>query len=272
MALVGAGCLTQRTETKPASEAEPVSETETILLPGGVPLEMVWIPAGTFLMGSHEIEQARYVCEGPRHSVTLSGFWMGKYELTKAQWTAVMGTAPWSEDSRVLNDPGSPAVNVTWDMMAGPGGFLDTLNAANPEMDFRLPSEAQWEYACRAGTKTRFYWGNDPNYTEIGGYAWYSGNLSGEQYAHTVGQRLPNAWGLYDMSGNVWEWCQDWWHGRYTDAPTDGSAWEFPTMPCRVYRGGSWSSPRHYCRSANRNDFSTDYTLLNTGARIVRIP
>jgi formylglycine-generating enzyme required for sulfatase activity len=197
---------------------------------------------------------------------------MGKYELTKAQWTAVMGTTPWSGRPYVLDDPDSPAVYISWDMIAGAGGFIESLNAANPGMNFRLPSEAQWEYACRAGTTTRFYWGDDPSYTEIGNYAWYEGNAwnAGQQYAHVVGQKLPNAFGLYDMSGNVWEWCQDWCHSNYTGAPTDGSAWESPTDSSRVLRGGSWCNNNDSCRSATRYGYYPGRVLSYIGFRLSR--
>jgi formylglycine-generating enzyme required for sulfatase activity len=253
--------------------SEPVT-TETILLSGGVPLEMVWIPAGDFNMGRYTDEVDSYDEEDPQHPVSLTqDFWMGKYELTKAQWTAVMGTTPWSGLDYVLDDPDSPAVYISWDMIAGPGGFIETLNAANPGMNFRLPSEAQWEYACRAGTTTRFYWGDDPSYTDIGNYAWYEGNdYAGQEYAHVVSQKLPNAWGLYDMSGNVFEYCQDCWHNNYTGAPADGSAWELPTSSYRVLRGGGWYSRAYYCRSAGRSGGSPGDAYYSLGVRIVRTP
>ncbi|MBN1441396.1 MAG: formylglycine-generating enzyme family protein, partial [Planctomycetes bacterium] len=115
-----------------------------------------------------------------------------------------------------------------------------------------LPTEAEWEYACRAGTATRFYWGDDPTYSEIGSYAWYRGNAydAGEEYAHVVGQKLPSAWGLYDMSGNVWEWCQD-SYGAYPVGPVVDPAGS-PTGAYRVIRGGSLNNGPRYCRSAYR--------------------
>ena len=227
----------------------PVSGTEeTVMLPGNVPLTMVWCPEGTFMMGATANEQDSGNSEKPQHQVTLTqGFWMGKYELTKAQWTAVMGTTPWAGQAEVLNDPNSPAVYISWD---GAQLFITALNSYTG-LTFRLPSEAQWEYAARAGTITRFYWGDDSDYTLIDNYAWYSDNCSTERYAHVVGQKLPNAWGLYDMSGNVYEWCQDWWAYSYTAGAVTN-----PTGPdtgsLRVYRGGSWYLYDYYCRSAYR--------------------
>jgi formylglycine-generating enzyme required for sulfatase activity len=229
-------------------EGEP-GETETIMLPGDVPLTMVWIPAGTFMMGRYPGEQDSYSDEDPQHQVTLThGFWLGKYELTKRQWTAVMGTTPWSGQDYVLDDPDSPAVYMSWDDAQV---FMTALNTYTGQT-FRLPSEAEWEYACRAGTTTRFYWGDDASYADIGNYAWYEGNAwnAGEQYAHVVGLKLPNAWGLYDMSGNVWEWCQDWYGGYPSGAVIDPQG--ASTSTYRVLRGGGWTGNGRYCRSALR--------------------
>lgn len=132
---------------------------------------------------------------------------------------------------------------------------------------FRLPSEAQWEYACRAGTTTRCYWGDDPSYTQIGNYAWYAYNSTSQ--THPVGQKLPNAWGLYDMLGNVWEWCEDWYHSSYTGAPTDGSAWVSPTSSNRVARGGGRVSIGG-CRSANRGGDHPSDASIELGFRLAR--
>ncbi|MFA6244510.1 MAG: SUMF1/EgtB/PvdO family nonheme iron enzyme [Candidatus Hydrogenedentales bacterium] len=264
--------VTQGAEGEGEGEGEhQLGDIETILLPGGVPLELVWIPAGTFLMGRYAGEQDSYGEEDPQHPVTLNGFWMGKYELTKAQWTAVMGTTPWSGQSYVLDDPNSPAVYVSWN---DGQAFMSALNSYTGKT-FGLPSEAQWEYACRADTTTRFYWGDDPSYAEIGGYVWYEANTckAGQQYAHVVGQKLPNAFGLYDMSGNVWEWCQDYWHDNYTGAPTDGSAWELPTGSYRVLRVGSWRCYDSLCRSANRVNYGYPaYASFVNGVRVSRTP
>jgi len=264
--------------TKRAQEPQTIP----INLPGGVTMDMVLIPAGSFQMGRYPGEQDSYSYEGPQHEVNIGhDFYMGKYEVTKAQWTAVMETAPWSGQSFVLDDPNSPAIYVSWDDIKGTDGFIEKMNALG-QGTFRLPSEAEWEYSCRAETTTRFYWGDDPSYTMIGDYAWYRGNASydvGENYAHVVGLKLPNAWGLHDMSGNVWEWCQDYWHDSYdtnengvVDAPTDGSAWESPTSSYRVFRGGGWDDPAQYFRSAHRLNYDPGNRYYTVGVRLVRTP
>jgi len=212
--------------------------SQTVMLPGNVPLEMMWIPGGTFQMGRYPDEQDSNESMDPQHSVTLAGYWMGKYEVTKAQWKAVMGTEPWAGKSYVLADLNSPAIYISWNSAQA----FTTAASSSTGKAFRLPSESQWEYACRAGTTTRFYWSDDPGYSEILDYAWCDQNTlyAAEYYAHVVGQKTPNNFGLYDMSGNVWEWCQDWWHDNYVGAPADGSAWEVPAGTSRIIRGGAW--------------------------------
>ena len=230
-------------------EAKP-GEIQTILLPGGVPLEMLWIPPGSFLMGRYEGEEGSDSSEDPQRRVTIAlGFWLGKYEITKAQWQAVMKSAPWVGEQYVINDPDSAAVYITWDDAKH---FVYEMNRLSG-LNFRLPSEAEWEYACRAGTSTRYYWGDDPDHSLIEDYARFGIADPDSAYADVAGRKKPNPWGLYDMSGNVWEWCEDTWAGDYTGAPSDGS----PRQPeeghwDKVRRGGGWHDEPGRCRSAAR--------------------
>ena len=242
-------------------------DTETVMLPGGVPLEMVWIPSGTFLMGAYDGDQDSNDYEKPQHQVTLSqGFWMGKYELTQAQWEAVMDTTPWAGRDYASDEPGSPAVYISWNDAQS---FITALNTLTSKT-FRLPTEAEWEYACRAGTTTFFYWGDDPSNTEGNDYAWWRYNAYdvNEKYAHVVGQKVSNAWGLYDMHGNVWEWCNDWWYRVYTTESVTN-----PTGPdsgsYRVRRGGSWDNLGNRSRSAFRYGGPSG-TYLSIGFRLAK--
>lgn len=246
---------------RPCILNEPVAaDEETLILPGNVPLVMVWIPRGTFMMGRYSGEQDSFSDEDPQHPVTVPGFWMGKYEVTQAQWEAVMGTNP-----SYFSGENRPADGVSWDLAKS---FITALNSYTGKT-FRLPSEAEWECACRAGTTTRYYWGDDASYTQIGSYAWWDGN-SGTQ-THDVGGKLANAFALYDMNGNVWEWCEDDDHSSYTGAPTDGSAWvDSPRGPGRVLRGGGWYSFDYYCRSASRINAYPSYTSHIIGFRLSR--
>lgn len=236
----------------------------------GIPF--VFCPAGTFMMGRTPGEEGSYVNEDPQHPVTFAqGFWMSKYEITQAQWRAVTGDNPshfQGANAGGENTDQRPVEQVSWNDIAGPGGFLEKLNAANPGMNFRLPSEAEWEYACRAGAATRFYWGDDPDYTQTDAHAWRSGNSNGQ--THNVGGKEPNAWGLFDMSGNVWEWVQDWYHSSYSGAPGDGSAWESPPGVLRVMRGGGWFSSSTFCLSAYRVNDLPDKRLYSVGCRLCR--
>ena len=208
-------------------------------LADGTNITMVWIPSGSFEMGSPDDEDDREGDEGPVHDVTFEdGFWMGKYEVTQSQWAEIMDNNP-AHDYGVGDD--HPVYYVSWNDIQG---FEERL-----EEGFRLPSEAEWEYACRAGSETRFYWGDDNNYNEIGDYAVYRDN--DPNGTAEVGTKRPNAWGLHDMSGNVYEWCEDWYHGNYNGAPDNGDSW-VDDGSYRVLRGGSWSRNPSRCRSAYR--------------------
>jgi formylglycine-generating enzyme required for sulfatase activity len=235
--------------------------TETVLLPGDVSLEMVWIEPGSFMMGLYAGKVEAQSNESPQHSVTLTqGFWMGKHELTQAQWIAVMGSNP-----SYFLDGNHPVEMVSWNDVQT---FITALNTATGKT-FRLPTEAEWEYACREGDQTpptRFYWGNDGGYSAIGDHAWYAGNS--ETGTHDVGGKSPNACGLYDMSGNVWEWCADWYgtypSGSMTDPKGAASGSE------RVLRGGSWDFSGSECRSARRFNASPSRTFYSFGFRLAR--
>jgi len=214
------------------------------------------IPAGEFDMGSPDNEEGRFANEGPVHHVKISKpFYIGKYEVTQAQWKTVMGA-----DNNPSNFKGDdlPVETVSWN------DAQDFLKKAGDGL--RLPTEAEWEYACRAGSKTRWYFGD--NEGDLKDNAWYSDN-SGNK-THAVGQKGHNEWGLYDMHGNVWEWCEDVWHGNYNDAPNDGSAWTTggDEKSPRVLRGGSWRSLARVTRSANRLRSEPDGWFSNIGFRL----
>lgn len=258
-------------ETSSEGEGESEGETvETVLLPGNVPLVMVWVPAGSFLMGRYPGEFFSYADEDPQHLVShTSGFWMARTEITQAQWLAVMGTTPWADQNYAPSLPGSPASYISWNNAKA---FINALNT-HTGMTFRLPSEAEWEYAARAGTGTRFYWGDDSDYSVGDAYAWWTYNTwdVDEKYPHPVGQKLANVWGLFDMSGNVREWCEDDWHENYTGAPANGTAWvDAPRGPFRVQRGGSWRNYGYSCRSASRSYENPLTEDAEFGFRIVR--
>jgi len=219
-------------------------------------MEFVMIPAGEFDMGSPSNEKNRDSDEGPVHRVKISNaFYMGKYEVTQKQWRDVMGNNPSSDkgDNR-------PVEMVSWNDVQD---FIKKLNEKEGGNKYRLPSEAEWEYALRAGTKTRYSFGDDES--NLGDYAWYYSNSGG--ITRGVGQKKPNLWGLYDMHGNVWEMVQDNWHSDYSGAPTDGSAWE-GSGSVRVVRGG-WLNTIEGCRSANRDELNPG-RFSDVGFRLVR--
>ena len=214
-------------------------------------IEFVWVPAGEFRMGSTSLEVP--LRERPARQVRISeGFWLGRYEVTQAEWEAVMGSNPSHSDECGSN---CPVEFVSWDEVQQ---FIQRLNEVGGEERYRLPTEAEWEYAARAGTS------GDRYAEDLDAIAWYSG-----ERMHPVGEKAENAWGLHDMLGNVYEWVQDWYglyQGRYvTDprGPGSGSA--------RVHRGGSWLGRADYCRAPARFIDRSDYRDPGLGFRLLRI-
>ncbi|WP_293155533.1 bifunctional serine/threonine-protein kinase/formylglycine-generating enzyme family protein [Okeania sp. SIO2C9] len=234
-------------------------------LGNGIKLEMVYIPGGSFIMGSPENEQGRSSDESPQHQVTLQPFYMSKYPITQEQYQAIMG-----ENPSHFTGKSHPVENVTWHNATE---FCQRLSEKIGKI-YRLPSESQWEYACRAGTTTPFYFGETitselVNYD--GNYP-YSNTPKDKYRGETteVGNFPPNSFGLYDMHGNVWEWCLDIWHINYDGAPNDGSAWQTRgDSNIKVLRGGSWYNYSWNCRSARRYDNDGNNLIHYRGFRIV---
>ncbi len=230
-------------------------------------LDMVEIPGGSFVMGSPTSEAERRDNEGPQRTVNISPFFMGKYPVTQEQYQAVMGNNP-SHFKGSLESKQLPVGEVSWGKAVK---FCHKLSQKTGKT-YRLPSEAEWEYACRAGTTTPFYFGETitPDLVNYDGNYPYGAAPKGLDRKQTtdVGSFPPNAFGLYDMHGNVWEWCSDKWHDNYNGAPTDGSSWEIGTDNNRVLRGGSYIFPADYCRSARRVSFSVLSMSWSWGFRV----
>ncbi len=233
----------------------------------GVGIDMVSIPGGTFKMGSPETEEDRRDSEGPQRQVNVSPFFMGKYAVTQAQWRMVADRIPKVNidlNPKPSNFDGDrlPVETVSWlDAVE----FCDRLSSHTGRI-YRLPSEAEWEYACRAGTTTAFHFG-DTITNELANYEF---KLKTTTAVGSYG--IANRFGLYDMHGNVLEWCQDDWHDNYKDAPIDGSVWvdgDRKKDSSKLLRGGSWDLDLRDCRSAYRYHFSPDYRNDLLGFRLV---
>ena len=274
LALAAVACGT----TGCASEA-PLPAQMTLDLGKGVAMKLVLIPAGKFLMGSgvsaeqlarkYKTHAAWFTDEHPQREVTITRpFCMGATEVTQSQWRAVMGTEPWKGKIYAKEGGENAASWVSWDDASA---FCRKLSAKSGRA-IRLPTEAEWEYACRAGSKTKYCFGDDAS--KLGDYAWYSKNAwkIGEQYAHPVARKKPNAWGLYDMHGNVYQWCADYYDKRYYSA---GGNTVDPTGPAsgssRVLRGGSFLGIDWHCRSALRYGIriNPDHRHYDIGFRVV---
>ncbi len=216
--------------------------------------EMVVIPGGSFQMGSKDGDPD----EKPIHRVNIKSFELGKYEVTQGQWKAVMGSNP----SKFTECGDScPVEQVSWDEIQE---YIKKLNAKSGQQ-YRLPSEAEWEYACRAGTSHKYCGGDD-----LSAVGWYDTGADSVS-THRVGGKRANAWGLYDMSGNVWEWVQDCWNDSYSGAPSDGRAWTAGNCGLRVLRGGSWNLKPQGARAAIRFGVDSSNRDLDGGFRLARI-
>ncbi|NKB68688.1 MAG: SUMF1/EgtB/PvdO family nonheme iron enzyme [Candidatus Latescibacteria bacterium] len=243
--------------------------TISVELPGGALMEMVWIEPGRFTMGTPTAQARRLRQAGlwnevaetelPARSVRIErGFYLGRFEVTQRQWKSVTGTKPWLGLDYTLDRPRHPAVYISWTDVQQ---FILHLNVGAGAEVFRLPTEAEWEYACRAGSDGVWSFGDNPR--QLDDYAWYLPNswALGWTSGRPVGTKAPNAWGLYDMHGNVWEWCQDW--GAFPD-PEGGY------LP--VLKGGSFFNEASNVRSAGRIRNDPDFRFGDIGVRLVRVP
>ena len=233
------------------------------------PANMVLIQPGTFVMGSPSTEEDRFNDEGPQTTVTLTRpFFIGTHLVTQGEYLSVRGVNP----SFFTANTNLPVEQVSWTDASNYCSLLTerelTAGHIQPGWKFRLPTEAEWEYVCRAGTTNRFYFGDDLTYSLLPNYAWFTDNSSSQ--THPVGQKPANPWGLYDMIGNVWQWCDDWYAaypgGSLTDPhPTDS------TLGIRVLRGGSWNDDARACRSAYRSADLPDSGFNFYGFRVVLV-
>ena len=239
------------------SPTPPIDEVDFCNL-----VEMVQIPGGQFLMGSPEDDSNASGDERPQHLVNIRPFQMGRYPVTQKQWKAIAGLPPVNID--LDPDPSKfkgynrPVENVSWYEAAE---FCKRLSHKT-EREYRLPTEAEWEYACRAGSVTAF---NTGDFLKAGDAVFAVDPSLGTA---AVGGGTPNSWGLYDMHGNIWEWCQDTWHYGYKRSPSDGGAWE-GRGDCKVLRGGSWFAIPVHCRSASRYGISPGSRYIGSGFRLV---
>ncbi len=273
------------------------------------PARLVWISPGTFTMGSPASEVDRNSNEGPQTQVTIShGFWMGTYPVTQGEYQSVTGSNPsyyngqqtaswyWPDGSAVWGgaldfgiDTNRPVESVTWSAAVNYCSILTDSERSAGRLPagyvYRLPTEAEWEYACRAGTSTRFSFGNDPTYSELPYYGWFDVNSTAQfpdvpdhvmvsfGATHPVGKKLPNPLGLYDINGNVYEWCADW----YAASLPGGSVTD-PVGPAtdsgngKIARGGSFAYGAKYCRSAYRTGAAANSIYYNFGLRVVLAP
>jgi formylglycine-generating enzyme required for sulfatase activity len=234
----------------------------------GLKMKVVWCPPGTFTMGSPKDERDRLDDENQVQVTLTKGFWLGREEVTQSEWNRIMQTAPWKGKKDVKEGDNYPAAFVNWNEAMK---FCEKLTEQETragrlrsDWQYILPTEAQWEYACRAGTKSRFSFGDDES--TLGEYAWFAKNafFASETYPHPAAQRKSNPWGLHDIHGNVFEWCRDGYQPQLR-AGTDPLT---PSSGQQVCRGGSWLTPAAGCRSAFRSSFAPDYRGYRLGFRV----
>lgn len=237
--------------TKEAKKAE--IKTKTVMLPGDVPMEFIWCEKGTFTMGQNDNEFRPTASQEPRHKVTLTkGFWLAKYELTQRQWKSVATKV----QAKFIGDD-LPLDSISWKQCH----IFAKLIEEKSGIKLRLPTEAEWEYACRAGTRTTFYWGNvastkHANFNGRGGLSYDEGEVDLEKTTN-VGSYEPNPWGFYDMVGNVAEWCEDDWLANLENVNAKDPLYKSDGSTKNVVRGGNWQVPGPFCRSASR-DYNTN--------------
>jgi len=257
---------------------EQIAEAKKLGVPvafeNSVGMKFVLAPSGQFMMGSAEDEVGRYPVEGPQHKVTIGkAFYVSIHQTTQGNWTAVVGTKPWDEKKGAKDDPANVINWVNWNDATE---FCEKLSKKEKQT-YRLPSEAEWEYTCRAGSTTRYCYGDDLKLEKLGEYAWFGkdgwwGRPADDLYVRPPGLKKPNAWGLYDVHGSIWEMCMDVMHPNYEGAPNDGSAWmtgapegEEAGHPLRG--GGSHSDDRRV-RSASRHSYRQSHKSHYVGFRV----
>jgi formylglycine-generating enzyme required for sulfatase activity len=258
---------------------EQLAEAEKLGIPvtfeNKTGVKFVLAPSGEFMMGSADEEEGRYEVEGPQHKVTIkTPFYTSIHQVTQGQWESVMGTRPWDGKVHAKNNPANAVNHINWDDATE---FCAKLKKKDGRT-YRLPSEAEWEYACRAGTTTRYCYGDDLKLEKLADYSWHidiTWNNPDERYVHAVGRKKPNAWGVYDMHGNVWEMCLDAQHGNYKGAPSDGSAWikdgemaDDGTMG-HPLRGGGLRSTDRRVRTASRHFYRQTASSYYVGFRVI---
>ncbi|MHB0959633.1 MAG: formylglycine-generating enzyme family protein [Pirellulaceae bacterium] len=254
---------TTQEQVSPEQQAAAEKLGRPVMETNSMGMKLTLIPAGEFLMGSPSTEVG--LARGaPQHRVRITkSFYLGICEVTQAQYEQLMGVNPSS-----FQGPQRPIETVSWENAVEFCGKLSALPEEKAAgRTYRLPTEAEWEYACRAGSTTRYSYGDDE--LLLGNYAWFEGNSSST--THPVGEKQPNAWGLHDMHGNVFEWCEDWWElDYYLNSPVDDPAGP-ATGSARVLRGGCWSMPASLCRSADRDRFRPSIRFDGAGFRVATV-